>query len=50
MVLGDPALKRWLGEAVEVLDVLPILLGATLAGLGWWEGLRKGGDAPLREN
>ena len=64
MIVKDPALKRWLGEAVEVLDVVPSLLGATLAGLGWWFAARapaspaqsnpggrhrKGGEAPLRD-
>src|SRR6059036_445935 len=36
MMLADPALKSVLGEALETLDVVPLLLGLTMAGLGWW--------------
>src|SRR5438034_865050 len=36
MMLADPALKGFLGEALETLDVLPTLLGMTMVGLGWW--------------
>lgn len=36
MMLEDPALRRWLGEMVGMLGVLPIVLGAAMAALGWW--------------
>jgi YjbE family integral membrane protein len=40
MMLADPALKGFLGEALETLGVLPTLLGVTIAGLGWWVAAR----------
>ena len=64
MMLADPVLKSVLGEALETLDVVPLLLGLTMAGLGWWftgrapaspaqsdpgGRHRKGGEAPLRD-
>jgi YjbE family integral membrane protein len=36
MVLADPAVARWLGEAAPALAPLPFGLGAALIGLGWW--------------
>jgi YjbE family integral membrane protein len=65
MMLADPALKSLVGEALETLDVLPTVLGVTMAGLGWWFAVRapalpaqsdpggrhrKGGEAPLRDS
>src|SRR2546427_5615307 len=35
MMLADPALKSVLREALETLGVVPLLLGLTMAGLGW---------------
>src|SRR5439155_1738147 len=40
MMLADPALKGFLGEALETLGVLPTLLGVTIVGLGWWFAAR----------
>jgi YjbE family integral membrane protein len=36
MVLADPAVGRWLGEAASALVPLPFGLAAVLIGLGWW--------------
>ena len=47
MILADPALKALLGEALEILGVLPTVLGVTMASLGWW--FRAPGEAPLRD-
>jgi len=42
MIVEDPTLKRWLGEAVEALSVLPALLGVVMTALGWWFGTQNG--------
>ncbi len=42
MIVEDPALKRWLGEAVEALSVLPALLGVVMTALGWWFATQNG--------
>src|SRR5436309_9555798 len=42
MIVEDPALKRWLDEAVEALSVLPALLGVVMTALGWWFATQNG--------
>ena len=42
MIVEDPTLKRWLGEAVEALSVLPALLGVVMTALGWWFATQNG--------
>jgi len=42
MMLADPALKRWLGEALEALSVLPALLGVVMTALGCWFATQNG--------
>jgi hypothetical protein len=38
----DPALKSFLGEALETLTVLPALLGVVMTALGWWFATQNG--------
>lgn len=42
MLLGDPALSRWLADVAPFLAVLPALLGLGLTALGWWFGSHQG--------
>jgi YjbE family integral membrane protein len=44
MILEDQALRRWLIEGHGAVEVMPPLLGAAIAALGWWfasNGRRK---------
>ena len=44
MILGDPGLRRWLGEAAETLQIIPLVMGGAVAAVGWWlemSGRRK---------
>lgn len=36
MMLGDPAIKRWLGETPPSAGLIPVLLAGAIAVLGWW--------------
>ncbi len=38
MIFWDPAVRRWLGEATEALDLVPFVMGAGVTALGWWLG------------
>ena len=50
MMMDDPLVERWLGEAHDVVDdPTPILLGLAIAALGWWLSRGAGPDKPLSE-
>jgi YjbE family integral membrane protein len=36
MIVGDPALVRWLGRLHEATTFAPVAMGAGVAALGWW--------------
>jgi YjbE family integral membrane protein len=51
MMLDDPIIARWLGEAAAVLHrPLPIALGAVVTGLGWWFARTARPRSPVPEN
>jgi YjbE family integral membrane protein len=43
MILGDEALRSWLGDAAALAaEIIPIALAIVMAGLGWWFAQRPG--------
>jgi uncharacterized protein (TIGR03382 family) len=41
MILEDPAVMGWLGEAAHALEYpVPGALAVILAGVGWWQARR----------
>lgn len=47
MIMGDPLIDRWLGEIAAALHrPVPILVGAVIAVLGWWEARQPHAHIP----